>query len=127
MAEKINYRAVLKDLKDKQKKLGVAIEAIEDMLSSEARERARNSEAAIPVLTTNGHGPHVVTMPDAVHTILKQAGKALHASEIAERLNSEYGKDTHANSVAARLPQDKKHRFENIGNNNWILKEWPKK
>src|SRR5260370_1153716 len=125
MADKINYRAVLKDLKDQHRKLTVAIEAIEGLISADSREKSRAGETSTSVASSrNGHNPSEITMLNGAYEVLKQEGKALHAGIIAQRLNKQYGKSTHQNSVAARLPQDKRKRFKNIGQNTWELTEW---
>jgi hypothetical protein len=111
MAEKINYRAVLRDLKEKQKKIGVAIEAIEGILASEKPET---------IVVASQPAANGLTMLDAAQKVLQAAGKPLHAREIAERL-IEHGKQTSMNSVAASLGKDAQNRFRNIGQNTWEL------
>jgi hypothetical protein len=111
MPEKINYRAVLRDLKEKQKKIGVAIEAIEGILAAEKPE---------PIATTDQPSSNGLTMLDAAQKVLQAAGQPLHAREIAEKL-LEHGKHTNMNSVAASLGKDAQGRFHNIGQNTWEL------
>jgi hypothetical protein len=125
--EKINYRSVLRDLKERQKKLAVAIEAIEDLLSSEASEKARvdispNGESASAAVISNP-----ISMVDAAFKVLKEAGEPLHATEIAKRINSKFNKTTNMNSIAASLPQEAKRRFKRTAANTFGLKEWAEK
>lgn len=127
MTEKINYRVVLKDMRDRQKKLITAIEAIEDLLSSEARDKAQpehssNGASSPKLIVSSG-----ITMVDAAFQVLKDAGEPLHATEIAKRINSRYNKQTNMNSVAASLPQEAKKRFKRTGANTFGLREWAEK
>lgn len=131
MADKFNYRTIIKtlkdrlrDLKDQQRDLSVAIETLERLAASETREKSRVSDTPVIPIASNGHDAGALTMLDASYEILKAEGKKLHAAVIAQRLNENYGKTTHQNSVAARLPQDKDKRFKNIGQNTWELSEW---
>jgi hypothetical protein len=59
---------------------------------------------------------------DALEEILKAAGgQAIHAKELAEILNRDYGKNDTNRTVAATMIQDPQKRFVNLGGNIWLL------
>jgi hypothetical protein len=141
---KNDYRAVLRDLKERRAKLDAAIEVMEGILGVGKEKTApepvaQTAQAPIPTPTapapvsitnpapaavnTNGH--QQISMVDACYNILKEAGMPLHAKVIAERVNAKYGKNVHYNSIAASLPQSAGNRFENTGGNIFQLTEWP--
>ena len=66
-----------------------------------------------------------ITVLDAAHEVLTKEDAPLHADELAERINTSYGKNTNGKSIAATLPGDSTLRFMNIGANTWALMTWP--
>ena len=68
-----------------------------------------------------------ITILDGAEKILMEMGRELHAKAIADRLNTDFGKNTTAASVAGSLVQDSKGRFKNLGDNIWDLVERPEK
>lgn len=66
-----------------------------------------------------------ISILNAAHAILDKEGAPLHANMLAERINAEYGHHTSGKSLAATLPGDSTKRFDNIGNNTWVLAAWP--
>jgi DNA-directed RNA polymerase delta subunit len=66
-----------------------------------------------------------ISILNAAHAVLDKEGAPLHAEVLAERINKGYGKTTNLKSLAASLPGDSTKRFDNIGNNTWVLGAWP--
>ena len=62
---------------------------------------------------------------NAAHAVLEKEGAPLHAEVLTKRINESYGKNTNLKSIAATLPGDSTGRFDNIGNNTWVLRAWP--
>lgn len=132
---KQDYRAVLKDLKQRRDKLNAAIEVMEAIVSegkekpvtpaiAEASKFTQPITAPVtaPVTTSNGHGN--ITVVDACYNILKDMDKPMHAKDIAAEVLDRYGKHTTYNSIAASLPQSAGNRFVKLGENVFGLKEW---
>ena len=66
-----------------------------------------------------------ISILNAAHAILDKEGAPLHANLLADRINAEYGHHTNGKSLAASLPGDSTQRFDNIGNNTWVIRQWP--
>jgi HB1, ASXL, restriction endonuclease HTH domain len=66
-----------------------------------------------------------ITVRNAAHAVLVKEDGPLHAEELAERINKEYGKNTNQKALAASLKDDATKRFDNIGHNTWVLHAWP--
>ena len=120
---KNDYRAVLRDLKERRAKLDAAIEVVEGVLGIQ-KEKPTTAPVISPA-TVEQNGYKNINLPDASYEVLKEAGTPLHARDIAHRVNETFGKSTNFNSIAASLPTERGHRFKNIGGNTFKLTEWP--
>jgi len=66
-----------------------------------------------------------VPIHDLAEQLLRDEGKALHASTLIERLEARFNRITKVRSLSGSMPKDPKKRFENLGGNMWVLTEWP--
>ena len=130
---KNDYRAVLRDLKERRAKLDAAIEVVEGILG------VGKEKTVAPTAAESAQPPHAapvsasaqltdsrqfITLMDAAYMVLKEAGKPLHAKEIAAQVTEKYGKSTTYNSIAASLPKSAGNRFQSLGSNTFGLTEW---
>jgi len=64
-----------------------------------------------------------LSIGNVVEQMLREAGEPLRATEIVRRLEANHDRVTTIKSLTGTLPQDKRKRFRNLGNNIWTLAE----
>ena len=94
--------------------------------SKAKKKRAVKKAAAVETVSSADLDTIEVAEPqfskaDIAEGIIREAGKPVHAKEIADILTNKYGRPSTNRTVAASMYQDPKKRFRNLGENTWDL------
>ena len=116
---------VVKSKKGKKKSGKKARKRAAVVATPEATETAKPAESSKPKSAPATPIKTKVSILNGAHAVLEREGAPLHANVLADRINAEYGHHTNAKSIAATLPGDSTKRFDNIGNNTWVIRAWP--
>ena len=123
-----NYQAVLADLINERNELDSHITWMEAKIHA-----LGGNDKLVPMMQNNTipiklkpfePRPPGTSNNDLCEIVLKTKGVPLHAKEILAGI-LQHGKTSTVKSLTGSMPQDKKRRFENLGNNTWALTAWP--
>lgn len=130
-----HYLAVFSDLQNERKELDSHIRWIEGRIrslggrvpASAEIPNSKQGEGSSQKTNTSHFQPKPpgTTLNDMCEAILRSEQKPLRGKVILEKLKAAGRNQTTMKSLAGAMPQDKKRRFENLGENTWALKEWP--